>query len=99
MHNNAITSNSSLGHELFSGTLAGGAGFCTCSDYYKFNYNWACGNVSSAEGGGITQLGFKLQGRWRRYKEGLIGEAQAPAFPLIRPEKGHSLGAFVFCAD
>jgi hypothetical protein len=64
MHNNAITNNSSLGDELFSGTLAGGGGasFCTGSDYYKFNYNWVCGNVSSAEGGGITHLGFMYNG-------------------------------------
>lgn len=64
MHNNAITGNSSLGDELFSGTLAGGGGasFCTGSDYYKFNYNWVCGNVSSAEGGGITHLGFNYNG-------------------------------------
>jgi parallel beta-helix repeat protein len=64
MHNNFITSNSSLGDELFSGTLAGGGGasFCTGSDYYKFNYNWVCGNVSSAEGGGVTHLGFTYDG-------------------------------------
>jgi hypothetical protein len=64
MHNNFISSNSSLGDELFSGTLAGGGGasFCTGSDYYKFNYNWVCGNVSSAEGGGITHLGFNYDG-------------------------------------
>ena len=64
MHNNFISSNSSLGDELFSGTLAGGGGasFCTGSDYYKFNYNWVCGNVSSAEGGGITHLGFMYNG-------------------------------------
>ena len=64
MHHNAITGNSSLGDELFSGTLAGGGGasFCSGSDYYKFNYNWVCGNVSSAEGGGITHLGFNYNG-------------------------------------
>ncbi len=64
MHNNFISSNSSLGDELFSGTLAGGGGasFCTGSDYYKFNYNWVCGNISSAEGGGITHLGFMYDG-------------------------------------
>ena len=64
MHNNAITGNSSLGDELFSGTLAGGGGasFCTGSDYYKFNYNWVCGNMSPAEGGGITHLGFNYNG-------------------------------------
>jgi hypothetical protein len=64
IHNNFIASNSSLGDELFSGTLAGGGGatFCTGSDYYKFNFNWVCGNVSSAEGGGITHLGFTYNG-------------------------------------
>jgi hypothetical protein len=64
MHNNAITANSSLGDELFSGTLAGGGGasFCSGADYYLFNYNWVCGNVSSAEGGGITHLGFNYNG-------------------------------------
>jgi hypothetical protein len=64
IHNNAITGNSSLGDELFSGTLAGGGGasFCTGADYYMFDYNWVCGNVSSAEGGGITHLGFSYNG-------------------------------------
>ena len=64
VHNNDISSNSSLGDELFSGTLSGGGGvtFCTGSDYYKFNYNWVCGNLSSAEGGGITHLGFSYDG-------------------------------------
>ena len=64
LHNNAITSNSSLGDELFSGTLSGGGGasFCTGADYYKFNYNWVCGNVSAGEGGGITHLGFMYNG-------------------------------------
>jgi hypothetical protein len=64
VHNNSITSNSSLGDELFSGTLSGGGGatFCTGSDYYKFQYNWVCGNLSSAEGGGVTHLGFIYNG-------------------------------------
>ncbi len=64
VHNNNITANSSLGDELFSGTLAGGGGatFCTGSDYYKFNYNWVCGNVSSAEGGGVAHIGFIYDG-------------------------------------
>jgi hypothetical protein len=64
LHNNAITSNSSLGDELFSGTLSGGGGasFCTGADYYKFNFNWVCGNISAAEGGGITHLGFIYNG-------------------------------------
>ncbi len=64
VHNNYITSNSSLGDELFSGTLSGGGGatFCTGSDYYKFNYNWVCGNLSTAEGGGVVHLGFIYDG-------------------------------------
>jgi hypothetical protein len=64
VHNNYITSNSSLGDELFSGTLSGGGGasFCTGSDYYKFQFNWVCGNLSSGEGGGIVHLGFIYNG-------------------------------------
>jgi hypothetical protein len=64
VHNNNISSNSSLGDELFSGTLSGGGGasFCTGSDYYKFDYNWVCGNLSSAEGGGVAHLGFIYDG-------------------------------------
>jgi hypothetical protein len=64
VHNNYITQNSSLGDELFSGTLAGGGGasFCTGSDYYKFQYNWVCGNLSSAEGGGVAHIGFIYDG-------------------------------------
>ncbi len=64
VHNNFITNNASLGDELFSGTLSGGGGatFCTGADYYKFNYNWVCGNLSSGEGGGVTHLGFIYDG-------------------------------------
>jgi hypothetical protein len=64
VHNNMINNNSSLGDELFSGTLSGGGGatFCTGSDYYKFQYNWVCGNLSSAEGGGVAHLGFIYDG-------------------------------------
>ena len=64
VHNNYITSNSSIGDELFSGTLSGGGGatFCTGSDYYKFQYNWLCGNLSSGEGGGLVHLGFIYDG-------------------------------------
>jgi hypothetical protein len=59
VHNNMITNNSSLGDELFSATLSGGGGatLCTGNDYYKFNYNWVCGNLSAGEGGGVTHLG------------------------------------------
>jgi hypothetical protein len=64
VHNNMIANNSSLGDELFSGTLSGGGGatFCTGADYYKFQYNWVCGNLSSGEGGGVVHLGFVYDG-------------------------------------
>ncbi len=56
--------NSSTGDELFSATPAGpgGVSFCTGSDYYKFNYNWVCGNLSSGDGGGIGHLGLSFNG-------------------------------------
>jgi hypothetical protein len=59
VHNNYITNNSSLGDELFSATLSGSGGvtFCTGNDYYRFNYNWVCGNLSTGEGGGLVHLG------------------------------------------
>ncbi len=64
VHNNMITSNSSTGDELFSATPAGAGGisFCTGTDYYKFNNNWLCGNLSSGDGGGFGQLGFVYHG-------------------------------------
>jgi hypothetical protein len=64
VHHNAIVANSSTGDELFSATPAGAGGvsFCTGSDYYKFNYNWVCGNQSSGDGGGFGHVGFSKQG-------------------------------------
>jgi hypothetical protein len=64
VHNNAVTSNSSTGDELFSATPAGAGGvsFCTGSDFYKFNYNWVCGNLSTGDGGGLGHLGFSYNG-------------------------------------
>jgi hypothetical protein len=64
VHNNDIALNSSVGDELFSATPAGAGGvsFCTGSDYYKFNYNWVCGNLSSGDGGGLGHLGFSYNG-------------------------------------
>jgi hypothetical protein len=60
LHNNSITSNNSLGDELFSGTPAGAGGivFCTGADNYKFQYNWVCGNLSTGDGGGVAQMGL-----------------------------------------
>jgi hypothetical protein len=64
VHNNYVTSNTSIGDELFSGTPAGAGGvtFCTGADYYKFNYNWVCGNQSTGDGGGFAHLGFIWDG-------------------------------------
>ena len=64
VHNNYITFNSSTGDELFSATPAGAGGisFCTGSDFYKFNFNWVCGNLSTGDGGGLGHLGFSYNG-------------------------------------
>jgi len=64
VHNNYVTRNSSIGDEVFSGTPAGAGGvtFCTGSDYYKFNYNWVCGNLSTGDGGGVAHIGFSYDG-------------------------------------
>src|SRR6266513_1821200 len=64
VHHNAVTSNSSIGDELFSATPAGAGGvsFCTGSDFYKFNYNWVCGNLSTGDGGGVGHLGLSYFG-------------------------------------
>ena len=64
MHNNLVTANTSIGDELFSGTPAGAGGvtLCTGADYYKFQFNWICGNMSTGDGGGIAHLGFIWNG-------------------------------------
>src|SRR6202008_1800335 len=64
IHNNYIALNSSTGDELFSATPAGAGGvsICTGSDYYKFNYNWVCGNLTSGDGGGVGHIGFTFNG-------------------------------------
>jgi hypothetical protein len=64
VHNNYIALNASYGDELGSNTpaSAGGISFCTGADYYKFNYNFVCGNLSSGNGGGFAQFGFDWDG-------------------------------------
>jgi hypothetical protein len=64
MHHNMITKNSSTGDELFSATPAGAGGVSICngSDYYKFNYNWVCGNLSTGDGGGVGHIGYSYNG-------------------------------------
>jgi hypothetical protein len=60
IHNNAVTFNMAYGDELNSNTpaAAGGVTICLGSDYYKFNYNWVCGNMSTGDGGGMGHYGF-----------------------------------------
>jgi hypothetical protein len=64
VHHNMVTSNTSIGDELFSGTPAGAGGvsFCTGADYYKFKFNWICGNQSTGDGGGVAHLGYSWDG-------------------------------------
>jgi hypothetical protein len=60
IHNNAVTTNASEGDELFAASPsgAGGVAFCTGADNYQFNNNWVCGNLSTGDGAGVSQLGF-----------------------------------------
>src|SRR3979411_842133 len=64
IHHNNVSANLSTGDELFSVTPAGsgGASICTGSDYYKFNYNWICGNLSTGDGGGVGHIGYTWNG-------------------------------------
>jgi hypothetical protein len=64
VHNNSVTANTSYGDELFSASpsAAGGVTFCTGADYYNFNYNWVCGNLSTGDGGGLVHEGFIFNG-------------------------------------
>ena len=34
----------------------------TAADYYQFNNNWVCGNMSTGDGGGVAHLGFSYNG-------------------------------------
>ena len=64
VNHNYISQNSSTGDELFSATPAGAGGisFCTGADFYKFQYNWICGNLSTGDGGGLGHIGFSYNG-------------------------------------
>jgi hypothetical protein len=82
VHNNMIRDNSSIGDELFSATLSGGGGvsFCTGNDYYKFNFNWVCGNISAGEGGGLVHLGEIFNGDIERNSI-VFNESSNPTIP------------------
>jgi len=36
--------------------------FSTGSDFYHFNYNWVCGNLSSGDGGGLVHPRISYNG-------------------------------------
>ena len=82
VHNNSISLNSSIGDELYSSTPAGGGGvtFCTGADYYKFNYNWVCGNLSTGDGGGLVHLGYIYHGDIE-HNSILFNESTNPTVP------------------
>jgi hypothetical protein len=82
VHHNMITNNSSIGDELFSATLSGGGGatLCTGNDYYKFNFNWVCGNLSAGEGGGIVHLG-EIQNGDIEHNSILLNQSSNPTIP------------------
>jgi hypothetical protein len=63
-HHNVVVGNSSMGDELFSSTPAGAGGVSinTGADYYKFQNNWVCGNISTGDGGGFAHIGFIKNG-------------------------------------
>ena len=82
VHHNSVTGNASYGDELFSATpsAAGGVTFCTGSDYYKFNYNWVCGNISGGDGGGVVHEGFSYNGNISN-NQILFNQSQNPTIP------------------
>ena len=82
IHNNNVSLNSSIGDELFSATPAGAGGvsLCSGSDYYKFNYNWICGNLSSGDGGGVGHLGFSYNGQIQ-HNSILFNQSLNPTIP------------------
>jgi len=82
VHHNAVTKNSSIGDELFSSSPAGAGGvtFCTGSDYYKFNYNWLCGNLSTGDGGGLVHLGLIYNGDIE-HNQVLFNQSTNPTVP------------------
>jgi hypothetical protein len=82
VHNNAVVLNSSIGDELFSSSPAGAGGvtFCTGADFYLFNYNWVCGNLSTGDGGGVVHLGFSYNGDIE-HNSILFNESTNPTVP------------------
>ena len=85
---------------------AGGVTFCTGADYYKFNYNWVCGNLSTGDGGGVAHIGFSYNGDIE-HNTILFNQSTNPTIPtngggiivmgaapmVIRPVRGPECGA------
>ena len=82
VHHNAVTSNASEGDELFSATPSGAGGVAICSgaDNYQFNYNWVCGNLSTGDGAGVSQMGFVWDGQIQ-HNTILFNQATNPTTP------------------
>jgi len=82
VHHNAVTMNASEGDELFSATPsgAGGVAFCTGADNHQFNYNWVCGNLSTGDGAGVSELGFNWDSRIE-HNTILFNQATNPTTP------------------
>ncbi len=68
IHHNAITSNGMVEAPAGVGGTTAGAGagaglsLCTGTNNYQANYNFICGNYSSADGGGIGHIGWSDKG-------------------------------------
>jgi hypothetical protein len=82
VHHNAVRSNSSIGDELFSATPAGAGGvaFCPGADFYKFQNNFVCGNLSTGDGGGFVHLGFSYNGDIE-HNQILFNQSTNPTIP------------------
>jgi hypothetical protein len=82
IHHNAVTNNASEGDELFSASSSGAGGVAICSgaDNYQFNYNWVCGNLSTGDGAGVSQMGFVWDGSIQ-HNTILFNQATNPTTP------------------
>jgi hypothetical protein len=82
VHHNAITTNSSIGDELFSATPAGSGGVTLCpgADGYKLTQNWICGNLSTGDGAGVTHLGY-IENGLMDHNSILFNQSSNPTVP------------------
>ena len=82
VHHNSVTQNASFGDEINSATpeAAGGTTICTGADFYRFNYNWVCGNLSAGDGGGFTHFGFS-EGGTIAHNTILFNQSNNPTIP------------------